>query len=477
MASTLGSGANPSLGFAIGLQATPDTKGYDLAAQGLATINAKKQRDALAKKKSDDGLKDLGNYKIPVVNPIYQGGLEKSVGELHNTLYDLAKTNDPDAMWKGQAAAEKTDFNAKAAQESTKNADIVNQTRYAAANNKNVEPTDFAKKFFEEYDKSVAQKSPTDEFKKMVGNDQGFIPQSVTQQLYQPKKVSLTQYAPKYAKDLGLTSYKTEKDKGDIFETISGKGITPKEVKDDIRQTILANDAEGKAILANYGAGVDVNAAVEGFYDLVKHKIPSVSSQTLTQKSTGGSTKEQIDQAKSTVQEYNAGQTTSGEKKTIVAKGNLTFKKPLAVTVSIPKGTINGKDFTNVENTGVDKNVSLGGMQNLPVYKGTDDVVPTEALEILKKKGMGNKVEYKTYVPASSTEKVIDQATGKETPSTESYLFPLKAVKPTIEKNGESKSANAFESEAEKLTKELQGEESVPAKEQPKKKDAKHYGL
>ncbi len=486
----------PSLGLGIGLQATVDPRWEQLALEGQRMAQDRVQKQAAAKKKSEDDLKSLGNFKIPVVNPIYQGQLENAVGGLHNELYDLTKKNDPDAFWKGQAAAQKTSEIAAAAQESSKNADIVNQTRYAAANNKNVEPTDFAKKFFEEYDKSVSQKSPTDEFKKIVGNEQGFIPQSVTQQLYQPKEINLTEYAPKYAKALGLTSYKTEKDKGDVFETIGGKGVTPEVVKNDIRQTILAGDPEGKAILSRFGSGVDVNAATEGFYNLVKGKISSSSSQTLTQKQS----KESAAQVKTdlaTPQQYNAGYTKTGEPVTIESSGGTGFKKPITATISTSMNTINTKDLSQEEGSGVGKSVSLGGIIKVPTYQedGKTYIVPKGGQAVLKH--LGKKISTKNVVVANSTEKqtVLNEKAynaameeynslpedqrgaepvksdfEKEAPDTKSYYLPLSGpVRSTLIKNGEG--------ETIKLLEEEDGSTQEAPKEQPKKKDAKHYGL
>ncbi len=273
MASVLGQGSSISQGFGIGLSAVPDNEGYRLAASGIDAIGARRAREGAAKKKTQDDIKGLENFKIPVVNPIYQGKIENSVSDFHNTLFDLTKSNDPDAYWKGKKKAQETSEILSAAQESSKNADIVNQTRYVAANNKDIEPSEFGKKFLEEYDKSVSQKSPTEEFKKIVGNEQGFIPESVTQKLYQPKPFDFVDAIQKSPVKPVIVKFGDAVDAGDVYKTSNGVSINLPATKAVFSQ--MLQNPETNKIAKGFleKANGDMDKAAKNMADATAYKV------------------------------------------------------------------------------------------------------------------------------------------------------------------------------------------------------------
>lgn len=405
MAGLISGTSGPSLGYGISLQKELDPSlANEIARDNFHAQQANKQKQVAAKKKSEDDLKALGNFKIPVVNPIYQGQLESAVGGLHNTLYDLTKSNDPDAIWKGQDAAQKASLMAAAAQESSKNADVVNQTRYAAANNKNVEPTDFAKKFFEEYDKSVAQKSPTDEFKKIVGNEQGFIPQSVTQQLYQPKEVNLVDWTPKYAKSLGQQFVRTETPTGDVFTTKSGKSVPDDVIKDDIARTIALGGPESRAILNAYGGPEknDARAAVNEYFQYVKNKIPTSNSTTLTQKQSGLS-EEQYKQGAGSIQLYPVQNEDGQDVGSVQANGVFTTV-PVKVVAAKSTGTVDNRTMRSAQGAG-EINGTSSEVRILPTSKNTGLPLKTEEVNKMISQGKSNDIVYSPFATIKSDEK------------------------------------------------------------------------
>lgn len=476
--------SDPSLGYGLGLAVPVNSQGLEYAARGIQMDEARKQRAAAAKKAADDELKELG-IKAPIVNPIYQSTTNETVAGFGRNLYDLAKSGNPDAIWKAKDEQARAVGALNAQQEASKMADIVNQTRYQAMNNKNTELSDYGRNFFEEYDKSVAQKRPTEEFKKLTGNDQGFITPSITGQLYQDKSVNLTQYAPKFAKALGLTSYKTEADLGDVFETISGKGINKDKVKEDIRQTILAGDAEGKAILKQYGAGVDVDAAVEGFYGLVKNKIPSASATTLTAKPIGYS-KENVAQALSTEQTIQTGGeavTQEGAPVTGRTKAKMWTHAPISVGTIVAEGVVDIKTGKPINRSATIEG-KVNQVVNIKFRKGTDALVTESEETLLRNSGQLDQIEERTVSVFSGIEKV-KVGRNEETVPVEYYL-PINSVKQTIETSKNKVPVAEFVADAEKMTASYSGKvapatkaasKKAVVKKSPVKKTAKDYGL
>ncbi len=470
----LADGSNISLGYGIGLQKEFDYSALNDASKDIFhAVQARKQRVADAKKKADDDLRSLG-VKAPVVFPIYQNSVDQATNKFGNTLFDLSKSNDPDYLWKGKEAQSQLEMEYNPHIESSKQAERINQARFQMANNKNYELSDFGKEFLTEFDKSIAERSPTEGLKKLTGNDQGFISTSVPEQLYKPRKVNLTEYAPRYAKALGLTSWTTEKDKGDVFEKLGGKGMTPQEVKEDIKQTILAGDPEGKSILETYGAGVDVNAATEGFYNLVKGKIPSSSSQSLKQKYVPGFTKEDLDAALATKGVYNlssaAGGSADGKDETgkVESKGTLTFK-PTNATIMLPSATVNVKTNTNVNTSGVNKAVNLGQMDNLPVFvKGPlkGRVIDDAGKKELERLGKWNKgfVKYETFLSGSGVDKEPSELKEGEVSETVPLLIPARGLEGSLKGQKVDLPIGKFLKSAEKYTNELP-DEAKSAKE------------
>lgn len=463
---TGGSSSSPSLGYGIGLSGQFDSSGINQISKGIQMAGAAKQRQATEKKKLDtDWEKYAANLKITGdIDPMYQNQVKELVG---GHISKLAKAH--------QEQPYEHPYNIQSLMEDKANVDVgmkvIGNNTAAIKEFDRLRPQLFASGKFEvnkenekifneartKNDPSLLEKIKDSEGNSIVSGG-AINPTTLAQAIFKekPRDVQKEFLASNVKPVIVEKAYQVPS--GEYISTSDNKLVDVQASKQNLKALLSdPNWQVGQGYLERTKG--DIDKAADLMFNAYGYKAQESSKQGLKQKSTAGSTKEELHSAASTTQEYNAGTTPSGEKKTIVAEGNLTFKRPMTATVSIPKGTINGKDFTSIEQTGVDKNVSMGGMQNLPVYKGTNEVITKEALDILKKKGMADKVEYKTFVPASSTEKVINPLTGTETPSTESYFLPLDAVKTTIEKNGEKDAVVKFEQEAKQKTSSLSSSE------------------
>ncbi len=461
------SSGSPSLGFGLGLQAEPDNIGYNLAAQGIQAMAARRAREAAAKTKADADFNNFAeNIKITNGHPILDQKQTDDTAALLNDMYEWHRQNPNDhplnsrsfqekySKWQADRATDKNQSAAYAQFDNTLQDAIKNPDLYQVDQNA-----------LDEYNKSMNQKSPTEGWKKITGNENGYInPMDVTNKIVKHRDFD---FMPYYGTKLKPVTHEAIKgrDIGDFIETSDNKYI-------DVPNTMAAIDADlgsgsraGQAALRQYG---DPATARQAIFDRIVAGASTKSGSRLTQKAVPGLTKEDLDAALATKGLYNlssaAGGSADGKDETgkVESRGTLTFK-PTNATIMLPSATVNVKTNTNVNTSGVNKSVNLGQMDNLPVFvKGPlkGRVIDDAGRKELERLGKWNKgfVKYETFLSGSGVDKEPSELKEGEVSETVPLLIPARGLEGSLKGQKVDLPIGKFLKGAEKYTNELPDE-------------------
>ncbi len=501
----------PSLGYGIGLSATPDTEGYSLAARGIQMREAQRQRAALAKRKAEDDIRELG-VKPPVVQALYQPAVNSSVANFARTAFEATKSGHPDAYYKVKDQQYQTQAELNDKIEKSKYVDTVLKDMDNAKQLGLMSPeaqSGFAAITAGDHEALKKIKDPTGRLTYDANSEVPHYRQAapiVTSQfedslIKNPNYFSsLSSYQNKeYHNPKGgietFNAFAIPATRQEAMDTQKKFGIAaPVTSIEDLRDLAIQNPAfrdNKETELINTGSlpknylELSPESRDKKFSDAVYKdlavkagvKIKENVQNPNAPRQDNSLNKEQIESA---LKDKNVYKKRSGE--SITAYFSPALAKP--VTAVIPsaetEGVIDGDSFQHVKFPGIVAKWNLGAPQGMVTDKKSGQPVDDVVVDRLKAEGKLTRDKYKIALFSHATGEVESpgQLSEAQKRAISSSFFPVSSVRSPLQKSGVN--FNEYDKKVKEKEDEVFGTstESAPSEApSPKKKSAKEYGL